>query len=151
MWLSRLFSLALALAALGWNSPARAEEGELRASRPDVRREVIAAIDGQLAAFRSHDIPAAYGFAAIALRQQFPVDRFAATIRQGYPEIWLNARAEFGIVRDNGVRATLNVRVFEANNASASYDYILFKEPGGWRIGGVSAHAEPPATASGSA
>jgi hypothetical protein len=151
MRIAGIFALALAVAALWGAAPARAEEGELRASRPDIRREVIAVIDGQLAAFRAHDLGSAYSFAAVALRQQFPVSRFAETVRRGYPEIWANARAEYGIVRDNGVRAMLNVRVFQANNASASYDYILFKEPSGWRIGGVSVHAEPPATAAGSA
>ena len=120
MRISGLFALALAIAALGAAAPTRAEEGELRASRPDIRREVIAVIDGQLAAFRAHDLNSAYAYAAVALRQQFPVNRFAETVRQGYPEIWTNTRAEYGIVRDNGVRAMLNVRVFQANNASAS-------------------------------
>jgi hypothetical protein len=148
---SWLLLLAVLGAVFGPAAAARAEDGELRASRPEVRKAVIAVIDGQLEAFRAHDLNRAYGFAAVALRQQFTLSRFADTVRQGYPEIWQNVRVEYGIVRDNGVRALLNVRVFEADRTSASYDYILFKEPAGWRVGGVSLHAEPPAAGPGSA
>ena len=123
----------------------------MRPSRSEVRREAIALIDSQLEAFRSHDLKKAYGLAANALREQFSLTRFADTVRQGYPEIWNNARAEYGIVQDNGVRAVLNVRVFQSDGASASYDYILLKEPRGWRIAGVTPHETPPATGADSA
>jgi len=143
--------LLMAAAAVGSAPALRAEEGEMRPSRSEVRREAIALIDAQLAAFRSHDLKKAYRLAAVSLREQFSLTRFTETVRQGYPEIWNNSRAEYGIVQDNGVRALLNVRVFQLDGVSASYDYVLLKEPGGWRIAGVTPHGVPPATSSDSA
>ena len=138
-WIA-LCCLAAALAAPG----GRAQDDGLRPSGPDVRREVIATIDGQLSAFRDHDPEKAYGFAAAALRRQFPLAQFGAVVRAGYPEIWDNQRAEYGIVNDSGARATVNVRVYGAGG-SAPYDYVLSREPGGWRISGVLRHAPRPA------
>jgi len=134
------FCLLAALAV----APARAEDADLHPSAPAVRKAVIATIEGQLAAFRAHDPGKAYGFAARALRRQFPLPRFAEVVRTGYPEIWRNLRAEYGIVSDNGARATLNVRVHTADT-SAAYDYVLVREPDGWRISGVLRHAPQPA------
>jgi hypothetical protein len=137
--------------ALGWTVVSPAEEGRLRPSSPQVRRDVIAVIEGQLAAFRAQDLDKAYGYAATALRRQFTEARFIATVRQGYPEIWSNARAEYGIVEDNGVRALLTARVYDKSSASASYDYILYKDPAGWKIGGVTLHPVPKPAGAGSA
>jgi len=134
---------ACLLAALAV-SPAPAQDADLHPSAPAVSQEVIATISGQLAAFRAHDPAKAYDFAAAALRRQFPLPRFAEVVRTGYPEIWRNLRAEYGIVSDNGSRATLNVRVHTADT-SAAYDYMLVREPGGWRISGVLRHAPQPA------
>ena len=113
----------------------------MKASGAEVRREVLAVIDAQLAAFRGHDLKKAYTFAAASLRQKFPLARFETTVQQNYPDIWSNARAEYGIVQDNGVEAALRVRVFGATGDSVSYDYVLFKEPSGWRIASVLRHA----------
>ena len=138
--------LRLGLAALCLCAPRLlpAQDADLHPSAPAVRKAVIASIEGQLAAFRAHDLDQAYGFAAAPLRAQFPVDRFAAVVREGYPEIWANVRAEFGIVNDSGTSAAVNVRVYGAAG-SAAYDYQLIREPGGWRIGGVLRHAPKPA------
>ena len=121
-----------------WGS--RAAEAPLRASGPEVRREVLAVIDAQLAAFRAHDALKAYALAAFSLRQQFPLARFLETVRQNYPDIWSNVRADYSIVQDNGAQATLRVRIFGPGGDSVSYDYILYKEPAGWRIASVLKH-----------
>jgi hypothetical protein len=116
-----------------------AEETGLRASKPEVRKEIIATIDAQLAAFRKHDVLKAYSYAAEALRAQKPLSVFEAIVRANYPEIWTNTRAECGIVRDNGEIAAVLVHIF-GKESDASYDYTLVKETGGWRIQGVLRH-----------
>jgi hypothetical protein len=118
----------------------------LRASKPEVRREIIATIGGQLAAFRVRDVRGAYAFAATAFRAQKSQDDFSALVRAGYPEIWSNTGAEFGIVRDDGRLATVTVQV-RSPAGSAAYDYALLRESAGWRIAGAvrRASAKPKA------
>jgi len=130
--------VGIALLAVG---PGRAAAGEqlLRASKLEVRAEVVAAISGQLAAFRAGDAARAFTFAAAELRAQKPLPAFTAVVRTSYPEIWANRRAEFGIVRDDGARATVTVQVY-GRESDAAYDYTLKKEAAGWRIFGVVRH-----------
>ena len=85
----------------------------------------------------------AYGYAAAELRAQKPLRTFSAIVKENYPEIWKNTRAEFGIVRDDGTKATVTVQVF-SKDGDATYDYILAKENAIWRIHGVTRH-EPKA------
>lgn len=113
---------------------------EMRASKPDVRQEVVKVIEGQLTAFRRGDLEQAYRFAAAELRAQKPLPAFAAIVQGSYPEIWANRRAEFGIVRDDATRATVTVQVY-AKEGDAAYDYTLVRERAGWRIYGVVRHA----------
>ena len=96
-------------------------------------------IDAQLAAFRAGDAAKAYGYAAGPLRAQHPLRIFAAIVRNNYPEIWANLRAEYGLVRDNGTHATVLVHVF-APEGGAAFDYVLLQERAGWRIGSVVRH-----------
>jgi hypothetical protein len=131
------------LAGGAWLALARsigAADSPARASTPAVRKEIVAVIEGQLAAFRRGDVEKAYGFAAAPLRAQKPLPAFVAIVEGNYPEIWRNARAEFGIVRDNGTQATVTVQVY-SKDADAAYDYTLSKERAGWRIHGVVRHA----------
>jgi hypothetical protein len=121
---------------LAWSRVFAAAEGSMRVSKPAVRDEVVAVIEGQLAAFRSGDAAKAYTFASEGLRVQTPLPAFVRMVQRNYPEIWQNTRAELGIIRDDGARATLVVQVF-AKDSDAAYDYVLFKEEAGWRIGGV--------------
>jgi hypothetical protein len=132
---------ALALAAGGGLQPGRGAEArppasELRESRPGVRREVVRVVDAQLAAFRAGDVAAAYAFAAADFRANRPLLAFAQIVKSSYPEIWSSTKADFGPVRDDGTRATIQVRVY-SESADAVYDYTLVREPGGWRIIGV--------------
>jgi len=110
-----------------------------RASRPDVRREIVAVVDAQLAAFRRGEPERAYGYAAEAFRAQRSQAAFVAIVRDSYPEIWANTRAEPGIVRDDGVRATVTVQVY-SKSGDAAYDYTLVREKSAWRILGVVRH-----------
>ncbi|MBI5769833.1 MAG: DUF4864 domain-containing protein [Verrucomicrobia bacterium] len=115
-----------------------ADEG-LRASKPEVRKAVIAVIEAQLAAFRGGDFNKAYSFAAAELRAQKPIQLFMSIVRSSYPEIWTNRRAECGVVRDNGTLARLLVTV-SGQDGEATYDYTLVRERAGWRIRDVLRH-----------
>ncbi len=114
-----------------------AEPGAMRASKPAVRTEIVEVVGGQLAAFRAKEIERAYAYASTGLQRQTPIRRFALLVRDGYPEIWKNTRAEYGLVRDDGTRATVTARVFAESGESAAYDYVLVKEDEVWRIAGV--------------
>jgi hypothetical protein len=129
---SLLAAPILCLIAFGQGAPSG-----FRASKADLRKQVIAVIDAQLEAFRSGDLEQAYGYAAAVLRFQTPPEAFAAIVRDNYPAIWANTRAEYGIVRDDGTHATVLVHVF-STYGGASYDYVLVKERRGWRIGSVT-------------
>jgi hypothetical protein len=118
---------------------AQAASAEMRASKPEVKKEIAAVIEFQLAAFRKGDVEKAYSFAAADLRSQKPLRVFVAIVQGNYPEIWASTRAEFGIVRDNGSRATVTVQVY-SKSTDAAYDFTLVKEPAGWRIHGVVRH-----------
>ena len=117
-----------------------AENRTLPASKPAVKAEILASVEGQLAALREGEIGKAYAYASTGLQRQTPIRRFVQLVRQGYPEIWSNARAEFGLVRDDGRQATVTARVFVQDGASAVYDYVLVKEEDFWRIAGVLRH-----------
>lgn len=126
------------MVALGWGAGRAANNGP-RASKPEVRKEVVAVIEAQLAALRERDVKQAYTWASTALRAQTPRRQFELIVQNNYPEIWANTRAEFGLVRDDGVRAKVVVQVF-SREGSAGYDYGLVKEREGWRIESVLRH-----------
>lgn len=119
---------------------AGAADGGLRASKPEVRKEVVTVIEGQLAAFRAKDTKKAYTFAAAALKAQTPLRQFLKIVELNYPEIWANTKGEFGVVHDDGTRATVLVQVF-SKDGRADYDYGLVKEKDDWRIDSVLRHA----------
>jgi hypothetical protein len=132
--------MALTLfAGVGWGRGSRAAQPPLRASKPEVRDEVVATIEDQLAAFRANDVAKAYGFAAVDVRMQMPQRTFASVVRNNYPEIWASTRAEFGLVRDDGLHATVLVHVF-GKESNTAYDYVLMKERSVWRIASVLRH-----------
>jgi hypothetical protein len=138
----KFFFRAAALAAglmitIGW---VRGADNIPHASKPEVRREVVEVVEAQLAAFRAGDLRKAHGYGSSELRAQKPLKTFAAIVRENYPEIWANTRAEFGLVRDDGAQATLLVHVF-GKEMDAAYDYTLVKESAGWRIAAVLRHA----------
>jgi hypothetical protein len=143
MFQLRTFVLSMLIALAPTVS--RAQLPTLPASKPEVRKAIVATIDAQLSAFRKHDIKKAYSYAATALQAQKPLQIFAQIVQTNYPELWINTRADYGIVRDDGTAATVVVHVY-AKDADASYDYTLVKEAVGWRVHDVLRHdpkAEP--------
>lgn len=140
--MKRWWSMGLLWLVGGFGAiPTGAAAGGLRASTAEVRKGVVAVIEGQLAAFRAGDPKTAYTYAAATLRAQNPVRQFLRIVETNYPEIWANTRGEFGVVRDDGTRATVLVQVFSPDGR-ADYDYGLVKErDGAWRIDRVLRHA----------
>ncbi len=128
------------LGLLACASPLELGAAEMRASTLAVRREVIAVVEAQLVHFRKSEIADAYAIASAALRAQRPQPAFAAMVEANYPEIWASTRAEFGVVRDDGTRASVVVQVY-SKQGDAGYDYTLVKEGGRWRVQGVLRHA----------
>lgn len=120
-------------------APSAAAETGLRASSRAVRAEIQAVIDGQLAAFRAHDVARAYGHAGARVQASLSPAGFARLVARNYPEIWNNEKADYGVIRDNGERAELLVHV-SAPGADAAFDYHLRREGGAWRIVGVLRH-----------
>lgn len=133
-WLSAV--LLFGFGCFGGLPMTLAEEAGMRASTPAVKKELVAVVEAQLAAFRKDDVAKAYEYASRALRAQRPRRMFAAIIEANYPEIWANTRAEFGLARDDGEHATIMVVVY-AGDDRATFDYSLVKERAGWRIEGV--------------
>ncbi len=136
-----LTTVCLALAALG-NA---AEFTNMPASKQTVRKQVIAVIDAQLAAFRAQDVTRAYAYASVGLRRRMPVAVFASVVRENYSQIWTNSRAEYGIVRDDGNTARVLVHV-EGKTGAASYDYTLENENGQWRVRAILRSEGTPGT-----
>lgn len=126
----------LLLGLLAIAGPLELSAAEMRASTSTVRREVIAVVAEQLTHFRKGEIADAYTIASSALRAQRPQPVFAAMVETNYPEIWANVRAEFGVVRDDGTRASVVVQVY-SENGNAGYEYTLVREAGRWRVQGV--------------
>lgn len=135
--------LGIGLGVAGVGRAAGAEPGALRASKSEVKQEIVGVIEAQLAAWRKNDLAKAYSFAAAELRAQKPLREFTAIVEANYPEIRASTRAEFGIVRDDGTRATVTVQVY-AKDGDAAYHYTLQKERMGWRIYGVVRHVPKP-------
>jgi hypothetical protein len=135
--------LALATGLLAGSLRAQDLAEQLPVSTAPVRKAVIAVIDAQLKAFRTHNYVKAYSLAAPALRLQMPLDQFINIVKAGYPEVWSNQSATFGVVRNSDERATVAVKV-KSSEGSASYDYILLKIADNWTVGGVLRHVVKP-------
>lgn len=103
-----------------------------------VKKELAAVIDAQLAAFRANDFEKAYGFAASAIKDLFAADAFEKMVRTAYPVIAHSSTADYGMTFDTGEEAVVNVRISNAEKKSVEYQYLLKKEDGQWRIGGVA-------------
>jgi hypothetical protein len=108
------------------------------ASSDAVKKELTDVIDAQLSAFRAGDYTKAYGFAASSIRDMFAPADFAIMVKTGYPVIAHSAKAEYGMAFDTGEEAVVNVQIQDAAGKSGEFQYLLKKEDGSWKIGGVS-------------
>ena len=114
-----------------------AEPG-FRLSDEPVKRELTRVISSQLAAFRKGDYAGAYDFAATGLKTRLSPAAFERMVRDGYPVITHSSAANFGLILDNGDHAVVTVGVRDATGRMSHYQYLLMREPDGWKISGVT-------------
>jgi len=122
-----------------------AAEPPMRLSPKNIRDEVRAVVETQLAALREGDFARAHELASSALRAQFDVRLFAALIRRGYPALLRAGSTDLGVVRDQeGEQAQINVTVTDRAQRRTSYRFWLVREEAEWRINGVTLEQRPP-------
>jgi hypothetical protein len=109
----------------------------LKRSRAEIRREVLAVIEGQFSAFQDGDYARARAFAAPGIQQQFDVAAFERMVKDGYPVIAYWRTVHFGDVEDNGREAVALVSVRGRRGQTRFFRYLLVREGGQWRINGV--------------
>lgn len=101
-------------------------------------------IDGQLRAFLSDDVAAAYSFAAPNIKRIFPtVDNFMAMVKQGYRPVHRPQQYSFGRSREISPGAIAQ-EVLIVGPAGKNWIaiYTLQRQPNGeFRITGVSLRA----------
>jgi hypothetical protein len=134
-WLVRSLA-ALAFAAFATFGAAAAQE-LTEADRQEFQR-VIA---GQIEAFRADDAPAAYGYAAPAIKKIFPSPEiFMEMVRNGYRPVYRPRSFEFGdITGEMNGRPTQRVTIIDANGKAWIALYAFEKQPdGSWKIVGCS-------------
>jgi hypothetical protein len=120
-------------------------EPELRISPREVREEVRAVVQAQLAALLAADFSTAYEMAASGIKRQFDERLFAAMIRRGYPALLKAGERELGFVRDDGAgTAEVTVAITDAQKRSTVYRYVLINEDEVWRVAAVVLVQRPP-------
>lgn len=124
----------------------RPKEAAFRLSQEEIEQELMNVIEAQLGAFRKDDYPAAYKYAAAAVKAQFPLPAFERMVRQGFPYIAQSSSAQFGVILDNGEQAVVNVTISGRTGRSRHYQYIMQRESGVWRIGAVIESRQTPST-----
>lgn len=129
----RLILLALLCC---WPLFASAADG-VKPSDAKTRTALHAVISNQLAAFRSENYAAAYGFADDEIKTHLAVEQFEIMVRRGYPLIAHSVNASFGLTFDNGDEAEVIVRVIGGGGQAVQYQYTLRRSGDSWRITGV--------------
>jgi hypothetical protein len=128
------FYLRALLAVLLMTGLARAEDA---AAPAEPWQEVITA---QVEAFRAHDAPGAFRYAAAAFQTAFPSAEafFAAIVGSGYAPIMDSSTHSFGKFAPLDDRSMAQEVTFTSNDLSR-YEaiYVLTEEEKGWRVSGV--------------
>jgi ABC-type transporter MlaC component len=114
-----------------------ASGSSLEISSEVMRDQLKGVVKSQLTAFRDDDYVTAYTFAAAGIKAHYPLAAFERMVKTGYPAIAKFKSAEFGVVRDNGTEALVNVEVEGESGRVVHYQYLLRKEEGVWKISGV--------------
>ncbi len=116
-------------------------DSKFKLSKNDVKKEITAVIESQLAAFRTNDFSRAYTFAASSIKEHFSFEQFQDMVKRGYPVIAKSKSASFGVALDDGQQAVVDVSVKGADDKAIRYEYMLVIEDGKWRITGVTQKA----------
>ena len=99
--------------------------------------ELFAAVRGQLAACRDQDVPTAYRQASATVQQQWPLERFAAMVRNDYARALKPGRVEFGAWKAQGSRAVVEVYFIDRAGTVTPCLYSLVSEGELWKIDGT--------------
>lgn len=110
----------------------------LRAQEPDLAWQ--GAITGQVEAFRAHNAPAAFDFAAQPFHTQFASAEafFSAIVSSGYSPIMESKSHSFGayqLIRPDLVQQFVTFVGTDQKLYQSIYELVL--EPEGWRVTGV--------------
>ena len=125
MWINALF-IPL------FSSLVFADESEIE------MKKVRNTISSQIEAFKENNIKKAYTFAAPNIQAQFPnPDVFGLMVRNGYPVIWRPKSFKFTKFQDLGNKSIQRVLFQSYDGSLTTYDYILEKYDGLWKIAGV--------------
>jgi hypothetical protein len=142
--------LALLLAGLYfWWWPSHSLESErapFRLSEAATKAELAGVIGSQLDAFRQGDFAGAYGFAGAGLQAQMDAATFEEMVRANFPGMTHSRSASYGVTFDNGENAAVNVGILTQSGRTLHYQYLLHREPAGWKIIGVTRVQPPGAT-----
>ena len=103
-----------------------------------LQRQLIAVIQSQLTAFRQEDYSTAYTYAAAEFKAQVSLAAFERMVKAAFPQLARSRSAEYGIVMENGDIARVEVTIVGESGARIHCQYILHREGGGWKIGGVN-------------
>ena len=126
-----LFFLAVCATAVGVHSY------DLIRSQRANPAELFNAVRGQLAACRDHDFPAAYRQASATVQQQWPLERFAAMVRNDYARALKPGRVEFGAWKQQASRAVVEVYFIDRSGTVTPCLYSLVSEGELWKIDGT--------------
>ena len=121
-----------ALLALFWTFPAAAQSEADRAA-------IRTVIERQVEAFRRHDGPGAFAFAADGIKAMFGTpERFMEMVRQGYGAIYAPRHFAFGEARTEAERVLQIVEFDGLDGSAIAALYEMERQPdGGFKIAGV--------------
>jgi hypothetical protein len=123
--------IAAAAVAVALTGPLAAQD-----AGPDNAIEGV--ISGQMQAFRSGDVAAAWAFASPTIKQLFGTqDRFAQMVQRGYPMVWQPGDVQFLELREIGGKQWQKVMVRDGDNVFHILDYEMIETESGWQIDAV--------------
>jgi hypothetical protein len=120
------------------SAPNEVNLGAFKLTDDKLQKQLVLVIQSQLAAFRQEDYSAAYAFAAADFKAQVPLAAFERLVKAAFPQIARSRSAEYGIILDNGEDARVEVTIVGESGTRIHYQYVLHREHGGWKIGGVN-------------
>jgi hypothetical protein len=99
--------------------------------------DLYAVVDRQLGELREGDFSRAYEYASRNVQRTYTIGQFAAMVEADFPGMLRASRAEYGLVRTSGPRATMQVYLIGQNGAVMPCVYMLVREGESWRIEGA--------------
>jgi len=122
---------------LGPQNAGRAESVQVEAAD---RAAIVAAIQGQLTAFRAGNGPAAFAHASPTIKQMFgTMENFMAMVQSAYPAVYRARNVEFRDTLTTSGDVVQRVRLVGPDGRAVIAAYQMEKQPdGSWRINGCS-------------